>query len=194
MNPFKNLILSSLLLAVVIAGPVCATMKEGPRTAPGAVAQSPQPASARSAPRSAGLANGVYAVLKEGATREAADSESGPHTTLVYDQKYSEADRDTPPRYIALGTSSFVPLILAEPPEARKDDRGFTLLNVRLAPDQAKRLEEFTRTHLNGQVAIVIGGEIITMHKVRAVIEGGRVQITRCTDDACQVLKLKLTN
>ena len=113
--------------------------------------------------------------------------------TLVYDRKYSEADRDGPPKYITLDTSFFVPLKLAGPPEAAKDDRGWTLLRVKLAPEHAKTLEVFTRDHLGGNVAIVINGEIITMHKVRSVITGGAVQITRCGDDACQVLRRKLT-
>ncbi len=138
------------------------------------------------------LARGVYAVLREGLTREEAQPDKVPYAILIYDRKYSESDRDRPPEYVALDTSFFVPLRLAGPPEARKDDRGWTLLNVTLAPEHVKTLERFTREHLGGRVAIVIDGEIITMHKVRSVIEGGRVQITRCSDDACQVLRRKL--
>ena len=142
---------------------------------------------------SASLANGVYAVLREGVTPAEARPGNLPPVTLLYRQKYSESDRNEPPRYVALDPSSFVPLVLAEPPEARKDDRGWTLLHVTLAPEQVKTLATFTRAHLGGGVAIVIDGEIITMHKVRSVIEDGRVQITRCQDDACRVLRMKLT-
>jgi preprotein translocase subunit SecD len=139
------------------------------------------------------LPNGVYAVLREGLTRAEVQSEQRPHMVLVYDRKYSEADKDLPPKYVALDTSSFVPLVLAGPPDARKDDRGRTLLSVTLARQHVKTLENFTQTHLNGVVAIVIDGEIITMHKVRSVINDGKVQITRCSDDACRTLRLKLT-
>jgi preprotein translocase subunit SecD len=138
------------------------------------------------------LAQGVYAVLREGPTGEDAEPGKVPHVTLLYSQKYTESDRNTPPTYVALDTSSYVPLVLAGPPEARKDERGWTLLSVTLAPEHVKTLEAFTRAHLGGRVAIVIDGEIITMHKVRSVIEGGHVQITRCQDDACQVLRRKL--
>jgi preprotein translocase subunit SecD len=161
-------LLHSFLLAMLTTGWVTA-------------AESPRP-----------LAKGVYAVLREGLTREDARPDKAPHVILLYDRKYSESDRNEPPKYVALDTSSFVPLVLAGPPETRKDDRGWTLLNVRLAPEQVKTLENFTRAHLGGTVAIVIDGEIITVHKVRSVIEGGQVQITRCNDDACQVLRLKL--
>jgi hypothetical protein len=111
---------------------------------------------------------------------------------LLYDRKYSESDKNQPPKYVALDTSFFVPLVLAGPPDARKDDRGWTLLSVTLAREQVKSLENFTRAHLGGTVATVVGGEIVTMHKVRTVIQDGRAQITRCQDDACQVLLVKL--
>ncbi len=138
------------------------------------------------------LENGVYAVLREGLTRAAAEAGKAQHAVLVYDQKYSDADKEEPPRYVSLDTSFFVPLILAGPPDAHKDDRGRTLLNVTLAPEHVKTLEEFTRAHLEGRVAIVIGGDIVTMHKVRSVIRDGKAQITRCGDDACKTLLLKL--
>jgi hypothetical protein len=136
--------------------------------------------------------NGVYAVLREGLTREAVQLGKVPHFILLYGRKYSESDKNEPPKYVALDTSFFVPLVLAGPPDAKKDDRGWTLLSVTLAREQVKSLENFTRAHLGGTVATVVGGEIVTMHKVRTVIQDGRAQITRCQDDACQVLLVKL--
>lgn len=139
------------------------------------------------------LANGVYAVVRETPTRETPKRGDVSRITLVYDQHYSEADRNDPPNYVTLDTSSFVPLRLAGPPTTAKADTGWTLLNLTLSPEHVKTLEDFTRTHVGGRVAIVIDREIITMHKVRSVITGGQVQITRCQDDACQVLRRKLT-
>jgi len=138
------------------------------------------------------LLNGVYAVLAEGATPEEARAARASSRVLRYDAKYSEADRNQPPRYIALDTASFVPLTLEGPPEAGKSDRGWTTLSVTLERKQVKPLEDLTRTHLGGRVAIVLDGEIITLHKVRSVITDGKAQITRCSDDACRKLLLKL--
>jgi preprotein translocase subunit SecD len=145
------------------------------------------------APVNAAPPNGVYAVLSEGLTRDEAQPKGVPSVILVYNQKYSEADRDQPPKYVALDPSSFVPLILSGAPTTRTDERGWTLLQCSLAPEQVKPLESFTRRYLGGRVAIVIDGEIITMHKIRSVIEDGNVQITRCYDDACRVLRIKLS-
>jgi len=138
------------------------------------------------------LANGVYAVLREGLTPAEAEAEKQPHVVLVYDRKYSEADKNQPAKYIALDTSCFVPLVLAGPPQTHTDDSGWTLLNITLAREHVKTLADFTRAHLDGLVATVIDGEIITMHKVRSVIEDGNVKVTRCGDDACRALYLKL--
>jgi preprotein translocase subunit SecD len=67
------------------------------------------------------------------------------------------------------------------------------MLSVTLSREQVKPLEDFTRAHLGGSVAILLDGEVISKHKVRAVVEGGRLQITRCGDNACDVLLAKLT-
>ncbi len=138
------------------------------------------------------LRNGVYAVLKEAPSAEQAHVQGVRHAVLLYDKKYSESDRNEPAKYVAIDTASFVPLVLAAPPDTKTDDRGFALLSVKLAREHVKTLEDFTRAHLNGTVAIVLDGEIVTMHKVRSVITGGDVQITRCQDNACQVLRAKL--
>lgn len=183
----RNCLLKGLLLAAASAGALIFTMA-GARAAQ----DSSRPVR-RAEEERCPLANGVYAVLSEALTRKPAQPGEAPQLVCIYDQKYSEFDKDEPPKYIALDRSSFVPLILAGPPETEKDDRGWTLLRLTLAREHVTTLEEFTRTHLNGRVAIVIGGEIVTMHKIRTVIQDGRAQITRCTDDACEILRLKLT-
>ncbi len=141
-------------------------------------------------PRS--LRNGVYAVLRESPTPAQAQVQGVANTVLRYDRKYSDSDRNEPPKYVAIDTSFFVPLVLAGPPDTKKDDRGWTLLSVTLAEEHIKTLETFTRAHLGGRVAILLDGEIITLHKVRTVIQGGKVQVTRCQDNACQILRAKL--
>ncbi len=128
------------------------------------------------------LANGVYAVVKTGPSAEQARTGADGERVMKYGGEY-----------FALDASRFVPLILAEPPKAAQDDRGFTMLNVKLAPEHARRLETFTREHLGGRIAVVIGGDIVTTHKVRGVIRDGEAKITRCDDDACRTLLLKLT-
>ena len=142
--------------------------------------------------QTASMANGVYAVLREGPVREDVEQEKAPHYTILYDRKYLDENPKQAPKYVALDSSSFVPLILASPPEIGREYRGHPTLHLALSRQHAKVLEEFTRAHLNGTIAIVIDREIITMHRIRSVITDGQVQISRCTDNACQILRIKL--
>jgi preprotein translocase subunit SecD len=192
MEVTKSELFISVLLAAASAGLICTVMKGGPRDGDKAVSEDSAKAAKRQADNSRSLPNGVYAVLREGLTREEVQFGKVLHRIFPYDRKYSESDKNEAPKYVALDTSFFVPLVLAGPPDTEKDDRGWTLLNVTLAREHVKSLENFTRVHLGGRVAIVVDGEIITMHKVRTVIQDGRAQITRCQDDACQTLRLKL--
>jgi len=139
------------------------------------------------------IANGIYAVLAEGPTRQEMDQQKAPHYVLLYDRKYLDENPKQAPKYVALDSSSFVPFVLAEAPKIDGTYRDHPVLSLRLAPKNVKLLESFTSAHLGGSVATVIDGEIVTMHKVRSVIEDGQVQISRCTDNACRILRMKLT-
>jgi len=94
--------------------------------------------------------------------------------------------------YVAIDLRDYVPLAIAGTPEMKSDERGKSVLTVSLTRKNAERAEAFSRAHLGGRIAIVVDGEIVTLHKVRSVITGGRVQITRCTDNACEVIRAKL--
>jgi len=136
--------------------------------------------------------NGFYSILIDTTSRLAARIDTIPNTILVYDGKYTDSSDIASPRYVAVDTSFYVPLILEGKPVAKKDGNGRTLLGVSLAGQYVRRLEQFTKAHLGGRVAIVLDGEIITTHKVRTVITEGKIQITRCYDNACEVLLSKL--
>ena len=86
----------------------------------------------------------------------------------------------------------YVPLIIQGTPEVKPDAQGKSVLTVSLARKNAERAESFTRAHLGGRIAIVVDGEIVTLHKIRSVITGGRMQIIRRTDNACEVIRSKL--
>jgi hypothetical protein len=150
------------------------------------------PAADSQAKKETAIANGVYAVLNEGKTPKEARNVKGSPAVLVYDGRYTDSSQVQNPSYVAVDTSFFVPLIIEGAPDAQKDGRGHTMLGVALKKQYTKVLEDFSRAHLNGRIAIVLGGEVISMHKVRSVITGGKFQITRCYDNACDVLQSKL--
>lgn len=141
------------------------------------------------------LENGAYLVLREAPTEQEARAAAASHVVLAYDRKkYSVAPPNEPLTYVAIDPKDYVPLIIEGTPELKSDGQGQSILTVCLTRRSAERAEAFTRAHLGGRIAMVVDGEIVTLHKIRSVITGGRVQITRCADNACEVLRSKLVN
>lgn len=138
------------------------------------------------------LRDGLYPVLWEAATPESANLVAPQRLVLPYDRKYTGLTEREPRTYLAIDTSSSVPLILEGQPEARQDGTGRALLSVTLAREQVAALERFTTKHLGDAAAIILDGEVITMHKVRSVIRDGKVQISRCDSGSCEVLRGRL--
>ena len=139
------------------------------------------------------LENGAYLVLREAPTVQEARAGDSSQVVLTYDRrKYSDAPSDTPLNYVSIDPKDYVPLIIEGAPEMNRDDQGKSILTVSLARKNAERAEAFTRAHLGGRIAMVVDGEIVSLHKIRSVITGGKLQITRCTDNACEVIRAKL--
>ena len=150
---------------------------------------------APAAPRAVSMQNGAYFVINEAATAQEARVSGSSQVVLTYDRrKYSDAPTNQPLSYVAIDPKDYVPLIIEGTPEMRKDGQGKSILSVSLTRTNADRAEAFTRAHLGGRIAMVVDGEIITLHKIRSVITGGKLQITRCQDNACEVIRAKLVN
>jgi preprotein translocase subunit SecD len=145
----------------------------------------------KSAAQSA-LADGLYLVVRDSDKKEALGRIEHNERLLLDDSHFLEPSERHPDLYTVLQTDSFVPMTLAQAPTRRKDPRYRTALYVELAPEQIPVLEKFTRQNLGKRAAIVVGGDIVTVHKIKEVIKGGALQITRCTDNACEVLYAKL--
>jgi preprotein translocase subunit SecD len=141
------------------------------------------------------LENGAYLILREASTPQDARVEGVPQMVLTYDRrKCSDAPPNEPLTYVAIDPKDYIPLIIEGAPEMKSDGQGKSILTVSLTRQNAERAEAFTRAHLGGRIAMVVGGEIVTLHKIRSVITGGKIQITRCTDNACEVIRSKLVN
>jgi len=141
------------------------------------------------------LENGAYLILREAPTAQDARGAGAPPVVLVYDRrKYSGGPPNEPLTYVAIDLKDYVPLIIEGTPELKSDGQGKSILTVSLNRKNVQRAEAFTRAHLGGRIAMVVGGEIVTLHKIRSVITDGKVQITRCTDHACEVIRSKLVN
>ncbi|MBU6452629.1 MAG: hypothetical protein KGS72_12660 [Cyanobacteria bacterium REEB67] len=153
--------------------------------------------STASASEGARLPDGIYQVLRKNADARALEPLSEGEEIRLDDGKLLEPNvplMQDPPRYIAVSKKSYVPIVLNSEPIKNTDRVYKTRLLLQLAPEQIVPLEKFTRKNVGKQVAIVIGDRVVTVHKVREPIVGGRLQITRCTDNGCDVLFTELKN
>jgi hypothetical protein len=132
---------------------------------------------------------GFYLVAAEADSAAVLPDASPGQRIVRYDYRFLRDTERGVPRYLLLSMTADVPLILASTPELKeKGDNGFPELRLELTPDAAGKLEKLTREHLGGQVAFVIDGEPVTIHKIRSVITGGQFRLSRCTDTACQYI------
>ena len=184
----KLLTLFTLWLAVVCVG-------QTSKPVTNSSAQPSNHATAAPGPAAQHLENGAYSILREAPSLQEAQVASAPGVVLTYDRrKYSGAPPNEPLAYVAIDPKDYVPLIIEGNPEMKSDGQGKSILTVSLSGKNVQRAEAFTRAHIGGRIAMVVDGEIVTLHKIRSVITDGKLQITRCTDDACEVIRSKLVN
>lgn len=134
------------------------------------------------------LADGFYLILKASKKAGELKPASEKQRVVIYDYKFLKNKGGRQPRYLLVRTAPDVPLILAEAPQKRKEPGGNASLGLVLKSEYAGRLLRFTTKHKDREVAFVIGGNVITAHRVREAIRGGRILVSRCSDNACEYL------
>jgi len=125
--------------------------------------------------------------------RGAAAKASSRGSRIVTDHHvYEPPSERTASRYVAIDTTEHVPFILESAPATTEDSSGRPLLSITLDAKYKEKLKEFTTRYLDKSVAILVGGELVSVHKIRSVIPEGKLQVTSCGADVCKVLYSKL--
>ena len=133
--------------------------------------------------------DGIYVVLGEYDTRPSQVSKD--QRVLTYNHAFLD-DAVGEPSFIVVDSKDWVPFHLAERPTGVPQEDGRKRLLLTLESVAAQQLAEFTGRHVGGRIANVIDGQVVTMHKIREAITGGKLQITRCHDNACEKLEVAL--
>ena len=121
------------------------------------------------------LANGVYAVEEGNAKAK---------NPVI--RQYEGKD-------VVLDAANFAPLVVEGKPEIHRDPRGSWLM-IQLAPEEAKRLEDLTRSQMNRHIAVVVSDKILSAPTVRSVIKDGKARVTPCEDESCATLLRQLSH
>jgi len=144
------------------------------------------------------LANGIYLVYAE--FNSSANAMRLPKGFVLYeytaDHLESRISEETDPtRYIVIRDKPSVPVILSDKPTLlNTNDKYEFALQFTLASKYIELMEKFTGSNLNKRAALVIGGKMITIHKLRAAIKNGKFTVTRCFDNGCKVIYQNLVN
>ncbi|MEI7485414.1 MAG: hypothetical protein WCK13_11955 [Ignavibacteriota bacterium] len=110
---------------------------------------------------------------------------------VYFSKMFEEYNTDEYAR-IVIDTTQYVPLELEAAPKTEQQTEDKKKLLLSLTKEASQRLESFTTKHLMKRVTLIVDGEALTMHKIKTAITGGQLQITRCNDNACKTLYVKL--
>jgi preprotein translocase subunit SecD len=134
------------------------------------------------------LPDGVYLVLRDSTRAKDVRPLKDGEVLVVNRHRYLKKDDKEPPRFLVVRPVPDVILDLAGRPKAVKEGKEVVRILLKLRPKAAKALEQLTSNRVGKQIAIVLGGEVVTMHKIRTVIKGGDVQISSCAAEAGKYL------
>lgn len=110
---------------------------------------------------------------------------------VFFSKMFEEYNSDEYMRLV-IDTSDFVPLELDKTPTAEQQTEQKKLLLLSLTKDASEKLKSFSTKNLKKMVALVVDGEALTMHQIKVALTSGQLQITRCNDNACELLFVKL--
>jgi preprotein translocase subunit SecD len=137
------------------------------------------------------IADGIYLVKDEVPDSLHIRPLAGDEQVITYNPRFTD-DSSQDLSKLIVSTDQFVAMRLKKMPEKVEQLDHRKMLFLDFKDETAKKLEEFTAHNLSQKVAIVIGCEAVTIHKIRAVITGGKLQVSRCTDNACEHLYYEL--
>lgn len=152
-------------------------------------AQASAPAAGNQVP----LANGIYLVLQRSENPQEMSKPNDEQVILTDQDEFTAAPTDEPITYLLVARRPSVPLLLENAPTKDKDEQGKLFLRIKLAETHVPLLKEFTGKHIGSRLAVIIGGKVVSVHKIRTEIADGRVQISFCSKNLCEVLYVKLT-
>lgn len=143
--------------------------------------------------KSVKLKNGIYLVRKEAfKASDLKPIDKDKEQLLVNDYKFFQSDERQKTKYLVIKKAPFIPITTNSKPELGKDDEGKPKLLISLAEDQIKPLAQFTTKNRGKEIAIVIGGNVVSCHKIKEPITQGKIQFTRCTDNGCKAIYTQL--
>lgn len=134
--------------------------------------------------------DGIYAVLRQSVDQKQLLPLKPGEAIVVDHHRYLKKEQSA--GYVVVQAAPEVSLDLVDAPKGVTERGEVVRILFRLTPTAATALERLTRVSPGRQLAIVLDGEVVTVHKVREVIKGGAVQITSCAPGGAAYLLKQL--
>lgn len=120
-----------------------------------------------------------------------ARDDSSDELEIRFNELFKEYTAEENVRLI-IDTTDSVPLDLMEAPSTEQQTDAKKKLLLHLTKEASAKLIHFASKHVMKHVAIAVDGEALTMHQIKEQLTSGLLQITRCDDNACEVLNIAL--
>jgi hypothetical protein len=142
------------------------------------------------APADPPLDDGIYLVLRSGESRDGIEPVARDERVVEHAGRYAPGGPDGAVQLLVVGTAPDVPLMLDSPPVVELDGSGNPQIHLDFGEEAAGSLEKLTSGSApsGSRVAVIVGGEVVTVHKVRTAITDGRLQVACCDPAACERL------
>lgn len=137
------------------------------------------------------IPDGLYLITRTDTTNINEESRSTKEIEIRFNKLFLEFSSDEYLK-IFVDTAEYAPLILEKVPTTEQQTEAKKKLLLTLTKEASERLKIFTSKHLSKHVVLVVDGEALTIHKIKEPITSGLLQITRCDDNACEILNLTL--
>lgn len=135
--------------------------------------------------------DGLYLIEKEGTDTTRFQVGAKNRAAVKFSDMFVE-DKDQNNVRLLINTSDYVPLELEKSPETEQQTETKKKLLLSLTKSASEKLKKFTAKNVMKHVAVIVDGEALTMHRIKVAITSGQLQISRCNDNACELLFVKL--
>jgi hypothetical protein len=136
------------------------------------------------------LPDGLYLVdevVKDSKQHPATSEKAFVHFNKLFQDNAPEGSKG-----LMVITTNFVPLELNEEPQLVTQADAKKKIQLSFSKVAADKLTAFTSNNVMKQATIIIGGEALIIHKIRAVITSGKMELSSNYDDAYQHIYLLL--
>ena len=143
---------------------------------------------AKNTKKSESTKSGIYLVLRSDRSKSNIEPILSGERLLIDDGRFLEESERDPQEYVVVQEKSFIPFKLDQKPVEGYTDDNKPKVYLQFASKQAQDLDALTGKNVGKRIAIVIDDQIVSCHKIREALKGGKMQISRCTKESCKLI------